>query len=55
MIPNTIRYIVANIAKVPIIHHDFPNINPNFSLQNNFEKTEVRLKNSLCDIFGLNP
>jgi 5-methylcytosine-specific restriction enzyme subunit McrC len=48
------KEIAVNIAKVPIIHHDFPNIDSNHSLQINFEKTATRLENRLCEIFALN-
>jgi 5-methylcytosine-specific restriction enzyme subunit McrC len=47
------RKIGIRIAKVPIIHHDFPNIDSSKSLQNNFEETDIRLKNRLMEIFEL--
>ena len=47
------KKIAINIAKVPIIHHDFPNIDFSIPLQNNFEKTATRLEDRLCKIFAL--
>jgi 5-methylcytosine-specific restriction enzyme subunit McrC len=47
------KEIAVKIAKVPIIHHDFPTINPSIPLKNNFEKTATRLENRLCEIFAL--
>ncbi len=39
------------ISKVPIIHHNFPNIELNLDLQKNFETTELLLKDRLFEIF----
>lgn len=49
------KEIAVCIARVPIIHHDFPNINNNLSLQKNFEITEGLLSSRLYGIFNLNP
>jgi 5-methylcytosine-specific restriction enzyme subunit McrC len=48
------KEIDVNIAKIQIIHHDFPSIDSSKSLQNNFEETDARLKGCLKEIFALN-
>lgn len=59
----TIRYVVhdaladsdtdIHIARIPIIHDQFPNLNYKQTLESNFRQTEIKLFDKLCDIFGV--
>ena len=45
--------VYVYISKVPIIHHNFPDIDLEMNLQKNFEKTEILLRDRLFQIFNL--
>jgi 5-methylcytosine-specific restriction enzyme subunit McrC len=46
------KHINVHISKVPIIHAEFPNVVPEWSLNENFEETKSELRNKLCQTFG---
>ena len=46
------KNINVHISKVPIIHTQFPNVVPEWSLKENFEETKSELRKKLCQTFG---
>jgi 5-methylcytosine-specific restriction enzyme subunit McrC len=46
--------IDVNVVKVPVINNKFPEIDQLQSLQRNFDHTEKKLKDKLCNVFNIN-